>query len=289
MMQRARTLICACAAELVATAALAGTVTGVTVEPRAPVVGNPVTVSVTGTNPCGAVFIDYGDGTAITYPITGLPVSKAHPFAQGGRYTITAKGMGNCDGEVTTAVEVKGPPPPPPGATPQISAVTITPAAGRVREANTIAIEGSGPCAYTINFGDGNAEESNGFPRRIRHTYGAAGTYVVTVTPSPPCSGRFTERVTIAGPDKARPAEITGMTVTPSFVRPGRPVTIEVTGSGRCTYRLEFGDDNTYSREQSLPDRVQHTFNAEDSYSVIAVALSPCTGSARAIVNVFYY
>lgn len=83
--------------------------------------------TVTGDNPCGAVFIDLGDGSeGITYAIHGLPYTVLREFERAGRHRVTAKGMGNCDGEVTTNVTVTAvrprpdpPPPPPPPPPPQ--------------------------------------------------------------------------------------------------------------------------------------------------------------------------
>ncbi len=80
--------------------------------------------TVRGTNPCGAVFLDYGDGIAITYPIRDLPVSITHEYTKVGNFRVIAKGMGNCDGVITIGVKVatvrpqppppQPPPPPPP-------------------------------------------------------------------------------------------------------------------------------------------------------------------------------
>src|SRR4051794_11274831 len=85
----------------------AGTITGVAVEPKTVAAGGKVMVTVAGSNPCGAANISYGDGgDAVTYAITGLPYSQEHVYAKPGSFTITAKGMGNCDGEVTTTITV---------------------------------------------------------------------------------------------------------------------------------------------------------------------------------------
>jgi hypothetical protein len=103
--------------------ASAGTVTGVQAAAPSVAVGAALSVTVSGTNPCGAAHINYGDGTAITYAITGLPTTQTHAFQKPGTYAIVARGMGNCDGEATTKVDVTGPPPPPP---PPPSASEIT-------------------------------------------------------------------------------------------------------------------------------------------------------------------
>ena len=64
-------------------------------------------VSVRGNNPCGAVSLDFGDGTtAVTHAITQVPVTITHEYTRVGEYTIRARGMGNCDGDVFTRVNV---------------------------------------------------------------------------------------------------------------------------------------------------------------------------------------
>lgn len=79
-----------------------------------------VQVTVEGTHPCGAVQLDYGDGSAVTHAISGLPAAVSYEYTRVGQYVITAKGMGNCDGTATTNVRVNrvrrqaDPPPPPP-------------------------------------------------------------------------------------------------------------------------------------------------------------------------------
>ncbi|HXW04372.1 MAG TPA: hypothetical protein VD833_04005 [Vicinamibacterales bacterium] len=95
-----------------------GVVNGVSV-PKSPVeAGVPVEITVTGTNPCGAVRLDYGDGTErITHPITQVPTTIRYIYKQPGRYEVRAEGMGNCDGVAGTSIQVmpgRTPAPPPP-------------------------------------------------------------------------------------------------------------------------------------------------------------------------------
>ena len=69
--------------------------------------GGTVQLHVRGNNPCGAVNLDYGDGTsAVTHAISQLPVTIPHEYARVGEYTVRARGMGNCDGDVFTRVNV---------------------------------------------------------------------------------------------------------------------------------------------------------------------------------------
>ena len=66
-----------------------------------------VQLTVRGTNPCGAVNLDYGDGsTATTHAITQLPVTLSHDYNRVGEYTVRARGQGNCDGDVFTRINV---------------------------------------------------------------------------------------------------------------------------------------------------------------------------------------
>jgi PKD domain-containing protein len=266
-----------------------GTVTGVTVSPASVPTGTPASVTVTGTNPCGAAHIIYGDGTAITYPITGLPTTQTHAYDNPGTYAITAKGMGNCDGEATTTVTVTGQPKPQPPPSPpaQITAVDFSPRPVRVREPVTIAVNGTGTCAFEIAFGDGRAEQFNvRLPHLVQHTYAAAQTFTVLVRPNPPCAGRFTEQLQVVDGAPQAAARIGRILVTPTPADAGQQVSIAVEGTGKCAYTIDYGDGNAETRARDLPDRVQHVYRAPGTYNVSAVAERPCTGLARANVEV---
>jgi len=99
-------------------AAHAGTITKVSADPAVVVTGQTVTFTEEGTNPCGASNMTYGDGIVITYAISELPAKQSHVFDKPGTYTVIARGMGNCDGEATTKVQVNpaAAPPSPPSA-----------------------------------------------------------------------------------------------------------------------------------------------------------------------------
>lgn len=111
-----------------------GVVSGVAVPKTPAQVGVPVDIAVTGTNPCGAVRINPGDGTeAITHAITQVPTTQQHIYLRAGRFEVRAEGMGNCDGVVATSIEVRpapAPPAPPPPA-------PAAPAPTRVRDMDT--------------------------------------------------------------------------------------------------------------------------------------------------------
>ena len=83
-----------------------GVVTGIRVSDAEVVAGTPITMTIAGSNPCGAVFIDQRDGTAVTYPIERVPTTQSYTYTRPGNYRIIARGTGNCDGEVVTDVTV---------------------------------------------------------------------------------------------------------------------------------------------------------------------------------------
>lgn len=108
-----------------------GVLNGVSVPKAAAQAGVPVEITVTGTNPCGAIRIDPGDGTErVTYPITQVPTTVRHIYQRGGRFEVRAEGMGNCDGVVATSIQVTpaaappraaAPPPPTTASNPRVS------------------------------------------------------------------------------------------------------------------------------------------------------------------------
>ena len=267
----------------------AGTVQGVAAHPTSSAAGHAVTVTVTGTNPCGAAHVNWGDGTAITYAITGLPTSQSHTYEKGGSYHLVARGMGNCDGEATTSVEITAPPSPPPGPpgppAARVTAVTFSSSHATVRQPVTIAVDGEGACAFTIEYGDGNQQEFSGaLPKRITHTYGAAGAYRVIVAPVGACTGKFTETLQVL---PRGGASISGLRVVPSPAEVRQAVAITVLGAGTCSYTIEFGDGNSEERTKPLPDSLTHVYSAPDTYGIRVQPVRGCTGSARGALTVF--
>lgn len=269
-------------------AADAGTITKVTAAPGVVVTGQTVTFTEEGTNPCGASNMTYGDGVVITYAITELPAKQTHVFEKPGTYTVIARGMGNCDGEATTTVQVNpaaAPPPPTPPKGPHITSVEFAPPQALIRRPVTFVVNGQGPCRFTAQFGDGNSRElSVNLPYRFDHTYAVADTYTTIIAPEAPCSGKFTQLLTVA----ARPGapRLFDVAIEPPITRAGQPVTITVKGTGTCNYAIDFGDGNNDSRNTPLPDRMSHNYPAPGEYIVTATAIPPCTGSGQRPLDV---
>jgi hypothetical protein len=265
-------------------AAGAGTITGLTVTPAEAKVGASVSATATGSGLCGAVHIDWGDGTAITYATTTLPVSQTHVYQVGGTFAVRAQGMGNCDGQATARVTITGPPPPPPPA-PRLGAIEFTPPSPAPRTAVTITLQGTGTCRIGVDFGDGNSQDLNGaLPLTVRHTYALAGSYTVVAMPATACGER--QRATLVVGDKPRAPRISGIDVTEVTGAPGargrRAITVN--GGGSCAYTLDFGDGNSEGRNAALPDVVQHNYPATGRYTIVATAAPPCEGVQRSTI-----
>jgi hypothetical protein len=280
-----RTLAILALATTTAAAQPRGVVTAIALEPNPTTVSTTVTATVTGTNPCGAVFIDWGDGTAVTYAITGLPAAQTHAYNRGGQYLVIAKGMGDCDGDTRRPIDVKPPAAAPPSRAPAITSVDMSPSPAVARRPVEIVVNGQGTCAFAVDFGDGNSQEDSGaLPRTMQHTYAVADTYLIVVRPSAPCTGKFTQQLSVATEPPA--SALTGLTVSTGRAVAGQPVTIDVVGTGACRYAIDFGDGNAEARSHQLPDRVRHNYPAPDVYTISATAEAPCTGRAQTTLNV---
>ena len=255
-----------------------GTVTGLTVEPPVADAGTPVKATATGsTGGCGAVHIDWGDGTAITYPTVTLPVVQTHVYKTGGEFNLRAQGMGNCTGEAKARVVIKAPPPPPQA--PRLNAIVLSGSSVEPRTAVAITLEGTGACRVTLDFGDGNNQEIRGtLPTTVRHTYTVAGRYNIVATPAPPCSERRSATLDVG---VRQPQRISAIDVTVPPGGAGSVRSINVVGSGACSYTLDFGDGNSETREATLPDVVRHNYPAQGRYTIVATARPPCSGGAR--------
>ncbi|HEY0875850.1 MAG TPA: Ig-like domain-containing protein [Vicinamibacterales bacterium] len=68
------------------------TVLGLTITPQTVSVGQTATITVTGTNPCGMLWMDFGDGNWWNAPINGLPFTTTHAWSTPGTPTVLARG-----------------------------------------------------------------------------------------------------------------------------------------------------------------------------------------------------
>jgi len=275
------------------------TVLGVSAKPTVARAGSPVTAIASGKGLCGAVHVDWGDGTAITYPTSTLPVSQSHTYQYGGSYTIRAQGMGNCSGQATTTVRVEGPPPPapptppvPPSAPatgPSIVSVDVSTPGDAEPSMRSIRVAGTGTCAYKLDFGDGNSEGRNAaLPDVVRHNYPAPGRYRVVATASAPCAGTARSFVVVgdSDPDAGRTRGRVSAVDVATDARTDSPVVINIQGSGYCKVTVDFDDERQREITATLPARVTHRFENRGDYQIVAWAHAPCTGGGSADLRV---
>ena len=264
-----------------------GAVTAATVSASTVQVGTPVTISVTGRNPCGAVHIDWGDGTAITYPIVDLTATQTHTYAKPGKYAIVARGMGNCDGGTTVHVRVDpGPAAASPSSAeaPQVSSFTVSIPAP-VGSAVGLTAHGQGQCRFRVDFGDGKSGEFTvPLPHTVRHVYSAPGTYAVRMNASAPCEGKHSIKLNVGQVTPS--AQLLGIKVTPNPAFTRDRVTLDIEGKGRCAVTVDFGDGRDQKIETSLPSRLTHSYARSGNYEIFAWTEKPCTGEATASVRV---
>ena len=304
-MWRSATIAAAFAASIVSgiagSASQESVVTGISLRPEQAQAGSAVNATAAGSGLCGAVHIDWGDGIAITYPTSTLPVAQSHVYKYGGTYTVRAQGMGNCAGQATTTIKVAGPPPPappapaPPSAPPKptearqaaISTIDITRPEGAPVSARSIRVNGTGRCAYTLNYGDGNTEGRNAdLPDVVRHNYPADGRYTIVATASAPCGGTAQAPLVIGRDDFPVRRELRRMTIAPREAGVGDQIDIRLDGSGSCRVTVDFGDDRQRELDVVLPYRLTHRFTNRGNYEVIAWADAPCSGGASGEVRV---
>ena len=255
-----------------------GVVNAIALTPKAADTRTTISATVTGLNPCGAVFIDWGDGTAITHPIVDLPTTHTHAYTTPGNYTVRARGMGNCDGEATAAVRVDGPPAP--ASQPRLTGFNVA-SPGVPGRPVSMTLDGQGACTVTVAFGDGNTQDfSVQLPHTFTHVYSLSRGYNVSASARPPCDGgRHTVRLEVAdGPASSR-IDAIAVKLNPGAAR--GIATIQVAGSGACAYVLDYGDGNSERRTGVFPDRVEHVYQAAGTFVVAATAEPPCEGKVR--------
>jgi hypothetical protein len=172
---------------------------------------------------------------------------------------------------------------------PRVVDLQISRPAGTTDSVRAIRVNGSGSCAYTLDFGDGNSEGRNAdLPDVVRHNYPAEGRYTIVATAAAPCTGRAQTSFVVGAPSDDRRAamELRRLSITPVDVRTGDPMDVTLDGSGRCRITVDFGDDRQRDVTEILPYRLTHRYAVAGDYEIVAWAHPPCDGGASAEVRV---
>jgi hypothetical protein len=258
-------------------AAQRGVVNGLTITPATATVGATITATVSGVNPCGAVLVDWGDGTAVTHPIVEVPVTRTHTYAAAGNYSVTARGQGNCDGEAAGTVRIN--PAASDVARRELSAFSVSTPTAKGAPVS-LWLRGEGTCTIDLSFGDGDTQRLTvPLPHTVTHIYAESRLYNVTAAALSPCQGgRHTARLEVTPGAAAARAGISAVTIAPDEAG---GATIDIAGTGNCSYRLDYGDGNRERRTATLPDRVDHIYPSSGTFIVVATAEAPCEGRVR--------
>ena len=162
--------------------AAANEITGLGFTPKTGVIRQPVAINVAGHGAC--VFtLNFGDGNH--QEVRGqFPQRINHTYAAARTYTVVARPVAPCVGKFTERLQVAA------RGGERITGLTIDPMPADVGRAVTIIVEGTGPCGYRIQFGDGNQDDrTKPLPDRLQHVYNAPGSYVIAVEASGTCTG----------------------------------------------------------------------------------------------------
>lgn len=146
-----------------------------------------------------------------------------------------------------------------------------------------ITLQGTGSCAYTLDYGDGQTERrSAALPDEVRHRYQADNEYLVVATPEAPCEGVARARINI----RAIRRGIWKVTVAPgpSTVQPEIAATVE--GRGECAVTLDYGDGRRDRLEGTLPLHATHAYEKAGAYTLRAAAEAPCEGDVQVQIDV---
>ena len=258
-----------------------GTVVGITVStPRRQ--NAPLTVTATGTNPCGSVEINYGDGWVQTYalPQTGLPFTPQDPhvWTTGGTKTITVRGQGNCGGVVSTTIYVDW-----------LPTVSITsPAAGSTFVApasftiNAAASDTEGPVSKVDFYANGvliNTDTTSPFS----FAWGPvpAANWTLTAVATDGGGGTKTSAPVAIAVNAAAPSTVTSISVTPSPTRVNQSTTVTIYGNNPCgAIQVNWGDGNAPVYPiTSLPMTYYYAWATTGNKTITVTGMGNCSGT----------
>jgi hypothetical protein len=146
-----------------------------------------------------------------------------------------------------------------------------------------ISLIGSGPCTYTLDYGDGKTETRTAeLPDQVRHTYPGDGEYIVVATPDAPCEGLARAKLDV----RAIKRGLWGVSAEAGPDTPNAEMLITLRGSGECAVTLDFGDGTIDRITVTLPATRSHKYGKTGVYELRAVAEPPCRGEAVATVEI---
>ena len=261
----------------------------------------PGTITDNGPGPLAAT-VDYGDGSGPqTLVVTAGSFTLSHTYAQVGSYTVTltAADNGFTGTSTITALVQAAQAQTPPIVNLGNSASATT---GLVfTQSGTIADNGPGPLAATVDYGDGSGPHAitvTGGNFTLSHTYTQAGTYVITVAAA---DNGFTgsSSIGVLVVDQVSPPTVglpgnVAATAGTAFTQSG---TIADSGPGPLTATVDYGDGTgphaltvsagsfTLSHSYALPGTYTVTVTATDNGQTGTATLSAVVQAAQVTPN----
>jgi len=289
-----------CCALLLPVAALGqGPTCFMTITPNNGTVPLPVTASgscAQGANPIIAVTIDWGDGTPFSVEANPASFSDTHTYQTAGNFTavVTATDSAQQTGTFPAAVSAAA-------ATGPSCTLGVNPKNGTAPlpvDANGNCQAGTNPLqTVTLNWDDGTIVNEPAGAFTDSHTFGAAGSYQVTLTAmdSGGLSDSVTKTVNVNSPQPQAPT----CTLTLSSNSGGVPLTLAASGScsdpqGALTSIVLDWDDGNQTNipvtngAQTVFGPIPHQYTSQGTFhpTVHATNSFSLTGSASKTVTV---
>ena len=159
----------------------------------------------------------------------------------------------------------------------RISRIEFQPATAEEGGGIFISLIGSGPCSYTLDYGDGSTERRKvDLPDRVRHAYAEDGEYLVVATPDAPCEGVARAKLDVRAINRG----LWGLSAEAGPDAPNAELLVTLRGRGECAVTIDFGDGTIDKLTLTLPATRAHKYGKAGVYELKAVAEPPCRGEA---------
>lgn len=188
-MRIARLLLFASLACITATVAAAqARISRIEFRPATVEEGGGIHIALLGSGRC-TYTIDYGDGQS-EKRTDDLPAHLQHKYAAGKAYDVVATPDAPCEGVARARLDIQA-------IERGIWKIHVELASATAPEI-VVLIDGTGTCAVTVDFGDGQKEKHDvTLPAKVPHKYLKAGAYDIVATTHAPCSGEGRARIDI--------------------------------------------------------------------------------------------
>jgi hypothetical protein len=146
-----------------------------------------------------------------------------------------------------------------------------------------ISLMGSGTCAYTLDYGDGNTERRTAdLPDRVKHTFPGDGEYLVVATPEAPCEGVARAKLDVRAINRG----VWGLSAEAGPDTQNAEMLVTINGRGECTVTMDYGDGTIDKVSATLPATRSHKYGKPGVYELKATAELPCRGEAGLKVEI---